>query len=85
MLNNPTEEILTLCAVGITACKYLGKGQHEDITLTSSVIAAYLLMLHTLVRVLVARLVRIRLVVGESGRLGSMSSSSFWTWSFSLM
>ncbi len=50
VLNNPTEEILTLCAVGITACKYLSKGQHEDITLASSVIAAYLPTLYTLVK-----------------------------------
>ena len=50
VLKNPIEDVLTLCAAGIAACEKLGKGQHEDIALASSVIAAYLPALQTIVK-----------------------------------
>ncbi len=50
VLKSPVEEILTQCAAGITACLYLSKGQHEDMTLASSVISAYLPTLKTIVK-----------------------------------
>jgi tetratricopeptide (TPR) repeat protein len=36
------EDILTHCAAGITACKYLAKGQREDMALAFSAISTYL-------------------------------------------
>ena len=50
VLKNPIEDVLTLCAAGITACENLSKGQHEDIALASSVLATYLPALQTIVK-----------------------------------
>ncbi len=50
VLKSPIEDILTRCAAGIVACEKLGKGQHEDIALASSVLATYLPALQTIVK-----------------------------------
>jgi transcriptional regulator with XRE-family HTH domain/tetratricopeptide (TPR) repeat protein len=44
------EDILTHCAGGISACEYLAKGQHEDMTLASWALSAYLPVLKTIVQ-----------------------------------
>jgi transcriptional regulator with XRE-family HTH domain/tetratricopeptide (TPR) repeat protein len=43
-------DILTHCAGGISACEYLAKGQHEDMTLASWALSAYLPVLKTILK-----------------------------------
>ena len=44
------EDILTHCATGISACAYLVRDQHEDMTLASWALSAYLPVLKTIVQ-----------------------------------
>ena len=51
MLNRgqrPAEEILNMCAAGLTACGYLALGKREDMQLVASMIAAYLPLLQAI-------------------------------------
>jgi transcriptional regulator with XRE-family HTH domain/tetratricopeptide (TPR) repeat protein len=44
------EDILTHCAVGITACAHLAKGLHQDMTLASWALSAYLPVLKAIAK-----------------------------------
>ncbi|MGB8347757.1 MAG: helix-turn-helix transcriptional regulator [Ktedonobacteraceae bacterium] len=46
----PSEDILTHCAAGITACERLAKGQHEDLILASWVLSTYIPVLRPIVK-----------------------------------
>ena len=46
----PAEEVLAQCAAGLAACRQLGRGWYEDITLASQALAAYVPTLKALVR-----------------------------------
>lgn len=50
VFKTPYEEILTQCSAGIIACKYLSKGQHDDLVLAASVISTYLPTLRAIVK-----------------------------------
>ncbi len=45
-----SEDILTHCAAGITACEYLAKGVHEDMALASYALSSYLPTLKAIVK-----------------------------------
>ena len=40
--HHPFEDILAQCAAGVTACRYLAKGQHGELALAWSTLSAYL-------------------------------------------
>jgi transcriptional regulator with XRE-family HTH domain len=45
-----SDDVLTHCAAGITACEHLAKGQHEDMTLASWALSIYLPALKTIAK-----------------------------------
>lgn len=72
-----SEDILTHCAAGITACEHLANGLHEDMTLAFATLSAYLPTLKAIVQDLLLHRKQAARLTGQAFFLKSLLSLHF--------